>query len=498
MVAFSPDPGVPYADFRQACRGFKPSQLVPSLAKASAALGEPPFTRRDQMRRPPWGLAAAARESLLYGNEHRNKVPDDRALTALMQKFQLAYDLPEAEVRSDDFALSLMTRLSYEQVPWQESMFEEMSRSHAWIVEGLSTVETNVITEDSIAEMLGGFTLRQAIGATFMLQIGVFINEGTYNPGWLDMPHFADVLDIYPRHTIETIAERLTTTVPQFRADYTARAMGTKATARFDYNPLVATPFVDLGHGLPVAPAAKLVLRTVTPGGLYYAGIQHHGPDFADDLGHLFEDYIGRQLRLIDGAEVHPEIHYGRGGGFASVDWFVVMPGLVLLVEVKSRRLGPAARTGGPPLMAALTATLQKARRQLGTTVENLAEGTAAFGHIPRDRPMLGLIVTAEPFYTGPAFLVDHDIAVIPGGSLPNVPVAAVSARTIEALVTHSADAEALLLDLLARRGDGVLDTREIQNKKGRKNPILAAAFDSYPWPSSVEDAAPTPPVTGP
>ncbi len=442
------------------------------------------------MRRPPWGLAAAARESILYGNEHRNKLPDERALSALMHTFNLAYDLTDAEVRSDDFLLSMMTRLSYEQFPWQESAFEEISRSHAWIIEGISTVETKVITEESITEMLGGMTLREAIGATFLLQIGVFINKGTYNPGWLDMPHFADVLELYPRQTIETIAARLTTTVPAFRSDFAKHAVGTKAAARFDYNPLVATPFIDFGGGLPVAPAARLILRTVTPGGLYYAGMQHHGQAFANDLGVLFEDYIGRQLRLIDGAEVHPEIRFGRRGGSKSVDWFVVMPGLVLLVEVKSKRLGPAARTGGAPLLAALTDSLQKARTQLTNTVENLAKGTAAFSHIPRDRPMLGVIVTAEPFYTGPAFLLDHDVTLIPGDSLPDVPVAAVSARTIEALVTHGADVEALLLELLVRRGDGAVDTREIKNKNGHRNPLLMRAWDSYPWPDSVAEGA--------
>jgi hypothetical protein len=53
-------------------------------------------------------------------------------------------------------------------------------------------------------------------------------------------------------------------------------------------------------------------MRTVTPGGRYYSGIATYGSVFAEDFGQLFEHYIGRNLRLIDGAEVHPEISYGR------------------------------------------------------------------------------------------------------------------------------------------------------------------------------------------
>jgi hypothetical protein len=165
------------------------------------------------------------------------------------------------------------------------------------------------------------------------------------------------------------------------------------------------------------------------------------------------------------------------------VDWFVVLPGLVILVEVKSRRLGPAARAGGPALLESLAATLGGARRQLSTTVGHLAEGHEAFAHIPTDRPMLGLIVTAEPFYTGSVFLLDHDVAVIPGGALPDVPVAAVSAREVEWIVTHGADVEGLLLKQIADRGDGVVGLRNIGKKVGVENPILSAAWESYPWP---------------
>jgi hypothetical protein len=344
--------------------------LLPAIARASAALGEPPYSNAVKNQMPPWGLAAAARESLLHGNEHRSKPVDALALQALMRKFQIAMDLDDTDVEDENFLVRLMTRMTYEQFPYQESMFEELARSHAWMVEGLPDVETTVITEGSLAAMLDGVPLREAIGATFVLQVGAAQNGGVYKQSWLDQPNFAEVLKIYPRSNIEKMAARLTTTPEAFRAAFQEHSVGTATAARFDYNPLVATPFVDLGEGEPLAPATRLILRTVTPGGLYYAAWAEHGKAFADDLGGLFEHYIGRQLKLIDGAEVEPEIVFGKGGGNKSVDWFVILPNLVILVEVKSRRLGPAARAGDAALFSSLGDTLGGARKQLTRTVD--------------------------------------------------------------------------------------------------------------------------------
>lgn len=483
-MSYSPDPSLPWAAFRQACRAFRPSELVHVIARKSASLGEPPYGKAVTHGHPPWGLAAAARESLVFGNEYRSKAPDASALAALMRKFQIAMDISDAEARSQQFLLSLTTRMAHEQLPYQESMFEEVARSHAWMVQGLDAVPTKVITQQGLADMLDGVTLREAIGATFFLQVGAFQNHGIYDPGWLDQPNFTEVLEIYPRHTIETMARRLTTTVTDFKAAYQRHAVGTPSAARFDYNPLVATPFIDLGDGPVVAPATRLILRTVSPGGLYYAGLAHHGTPFAEDLGHLFEHYVGRQLKLIEEAEVHPEVVFGKGGGNKSVDWFVIMPKLVLLIEVKSRRLGPAAQAGDPKLIDALTASLGEARDQLGRTIDHLAQAHPAFVHIPTDRPMVAFIVTAEPFYSAGAYLMDHtDGPTIPGRGLPDVPVGAVSARQLESLVTHGAEVEDILLDLLAGRGNGVIGLLNVAKKQGTQNPILEKAWDSYPWP---------------
>ncbi|KAA0021763.1 hypothetical protein [Antrihabitans cavernicola] len=436
-----------------------------------------------KFQQPPWGLAAAARESLLHGNEHRDagKV-SEKALNALMSKFFNSEATPHLIPGDRGFLLSIVTPILYEQFPWQESIFEELSRSHALLLDGLDQVDTSVISAASMTELLGGMSLGDAIGATFFLQVGANMNGGVFDPDWLNQPNFEEVLHLFPRSNIEAMAERLTATRDEFKQDFKAQSLGVKRLARYDYNPLVRTPFVKLDQGLPVAPAPRLILRTVTPGGLFYSGVSKYGKAFADDLGALFENYIGRNLRLIDGADVHPEIVYGARGDKKSIDWFVVMPGLVLLVECKMKRLALGSRAGDPQLFEDLQKSLEKARTQLTRTVQNLAARTPEFRHIPTDRPMLGLIVSAEPIYSGSAYLIDHDTSVIPGGRLPDVPVAAVSARVVEMLVTHGADTENVLLELITRHVGVAISLSEIRPHADHDNAILTRAWQSYPF----------------
>jgi hypothetical protein len=53
----------------------------------------------------------------------------------------------------------------------------------------------------------------------------------------------------------------------------------------------------------------RAVYGRLTPG--YLCPPLRYGEGFARDLGHLFEQYIGRRLRLPPGAQVLGEVTYG-------------------------------------------------------------------------------------------------------------------------------------------------------------------------------------------
>jgi hypothetical protein len=73
--------------------------------------------------------------------------------------------------------------------------------------------------------------------------------------------------------------------------------------------------------------------RKLSPIELYYLGIKRWGPAFTRDMGKLQEDYIGRQLATLPGAQVHPEVTYTeKKNAIDGVDWIVVFDDLVLLV----------------------------------------------------------------------------------------------------------------------------------------------------------------------
>lgn len=475
-----------YRKFIKDCCAYRPSDLVPAIARVSASLGDTPHLDFSTSYRSLWGLAVAARESLLYGTEVPGKIVTDPRIERLMYRLFDAEALPDLRPGDSGFMLSALTPVLYEQFPWQESIFEEVARTYALMVDGLNHVATDVISEASLTELLDGVPLVQAVGATFVLHCLAYEHGGVYDPGRLDDEDFQEVFARYPRSAIEASARRLTATRAEFKADFDQHSHGNRKLAKYDYNPLVRTPFVALEGGLTVAPAPRLIMRTVTPSGLYYPGFDRFGPGFGNDLGRLFENYVGRNLDLIDGAEVHPEVEYGsKKQRKKSIDWFVVMPGLVLLIECKLKRLGLPARAGDAPLHTDLKGAVEKAYEQLTHSLDALAAKLPEFGHIPTDRPMLAMIVSAEPIYVGDAYLVDQHGASLSSGPFRDVPVATVSARQLEMLVTRGAGVEQQLLELIQKHVPGTAFALSgIAAHEGKINSILESAWAAYDFPS--------------
>ena len=180
---------------------------------------------------------------------------------------------------------------------------------------------------------------------------------------------------------------------------------------------------------------------------------------FTQDIGDLFEAYVGLQLQQFPDAEVIPEITYDADNK-RSVDWIVIWDDLVILVEAKATRLGLQARMGTDQLLVDLDRTLGKANRQIKVSSDCIRDGHAAFAAIPDDRPLMGLVVTLEPYFHVNS---SQTRALLPD---PGIPTIACSARELEQLVTvgmiesasallHgiAADAERYTFDLVACRG---------------------------------------------
>lgn len=254
---------------------------------------------------------------------------------------------------------------------------------------------------------------------------------------------------------------------------------------RYTPNPLRSRPLVR-GFGcdylIPVTPA---VLGKVSPMGLYYTGMEHFGSGseaferFAEDLGELFEHYVGRHLRLLPDAEVYHEIAYGKGGGQNSVDWIVVLPGLVLLLDAKAARpttrlrLGPQ-QTFGDELNQKLGKAIEK---QIPNTAKLIRDRHPKFAHIPHDRPMFGIVMTMEPYH-----LVNTPELrqVLPATDVPTV-VASVS-ELEDAVVATAPSLEEAILAQIEQPPPAGWSLRALADGRPVISPILDEAWALLPW----------------
>lgn len=468
-------------------RRYRPSDLLPALAELALVEAPEPASRTDlQVAIPPWAIATAARESVLWSNEHRRSVVDDDALRRIMNAHAR---IAEVDTTSDNIELlDVVTRIAYEQFPYQVSQSAEVSRSHALLVDGLGDVATTTFTPQTADRLLGA-PLGQMVGATFMLHALASSQGGWVDPGVLDNPAFEVIFEHWPREVIELRMEQLSSTFKEFKQRYDAAPKPPRGHERFAYNPLVDTPFLKMGDGRLLAPQPSLIMRTVTPEVLFYAGVKEFGSQaFGNDMGWLTQHYVGRQLRLLEpSVTLLPEVEYWVGKDRKdSVDWFLVFDSLVVMIEVKSARYGWFAQAAADGYRDRAHNPLVKGVDQLIKTAALLKEGRPEFAHIPTDRPLAGIVVTTEPFYMANTPWVREEVL-----SRADIPVTVASLNDIELMVCLPADdVERRLVMMIndPERMTHMLDAGMDLVGEDLRNPILVAAWEGYPWPEPSGD----------
>lgn len=411
----------------------------------------------------PWAISAIAKESALRAHEFLKAEIDDKGLERLVHLLNVSADLV-----SNPSAASLMTPMLYEQAPYQESLYEEIGRTHALMVHN---------EPDQVAiqwDDLLGIGLDEAIRASMVLHAWVVNNAGRFDPRILDMAHFQPVYKkVVPRQDLEITSRLLTATISelkQARADADERASIPNRLERYAFNPLKSTPLVNLGAKGIWAPQTMFVPRAFTGPNLYYRGLRMWGKTFADGLGDRTQRYVGRQLALLEGIRLYSEIEYGKSRH--SVDWLWVSDSAVILIECKAARLTLDAQAGGGSLSAVMHRYLGAARKQIDTTARLIHEGHPAFTAIPRDRPVIGLVTTAEQFYLAGTPFSGSD-------SSGEVSVTTLSLRDLEFLVGLSeSEAAKMVIDHAHPDGEGGrFGGAFSEGVRKRQNPILKEAW---------------------
>jgi hypothetical protein len=356
------------------------------------------------------------------------------------------------------------------------------------------------IVGDWDKELLGS-SVTEYVGAAFLLHAStVSGNRGVFDLGWLDQSQFADITSEVPADTLrQVIVEQYATDRTGFKAIADEAQKRSQAPGaefrRFGFNPLASRPVVSGLAETLLIPVPGLVLRKASPVGIYYAGLAKWGTRFTNDLGDLFESYVGRQLRLIPDARVEPEIAYGPDRERKlSVDWFVVCDDCVILIEAKSCGPTEAIRLGAPNATADLVRKLGHGIEQLNASAQLIRGREPGFEAIPDDRPLVGLVVTLEPF---PTVNNPWTAAAFPTSDIPYL---VASINEVENLVSITDESAATLLreHLADPEHVGWSLGSALVGHQYTENPILRQGWDSYPWsedqstgiPSGTLDAA--------
>jgi hypothetical protein len=307
--------------------------------------------------------------------------------------FTESHDNPKdgASMTEEDLAV-MLGRYSYEQFPYQSSVMEELARPYILFSDTDVPAKYLRPGPDEWQEMLGG-TIEQALGASFIIFVGVMQNSGVFDPAVFTADWYSQVDHAVPSEVGLRVLDLLTATVEEARDDGRSAPELPDYLQRYSYNPLVRTPLIDIGDGLRYAPKPQFVLRAMTTENLYYRGIRQWADDFGAALGMRVQAYTGRQLRHTGEHTVIDEFRWEqkKRGGVDSSDWFLVTPQVTVLIECKSARPGYTAKAGTPDGIEQANAVLGKAFGQIRNNADEIRAGNPAYAHIPADRPLVGL-----------------------------------------------------------------------------------------------------------
>jgi hypothetical protein len=390
-------------------------------------------------------------------------------------------ELGHSELNS---AFAILARLAYEQFHYQESAFSELTRPLAFFDDYSGRKQLEVVSASALTELIGA-PLAKALGAAILLHTSAQVNSGFFDAKWMDQQNFERVIAELPRHEVMAVIDSVfASSFDDFRRLDAEAAQRTPLPFldRYHFNPLTARPLLRLADGRLLAPVPQIIMRKLAPLELYYVGLDRWDQRFTRDMGELLEDYLGRQFTALQDATVYPEVTYKQKKNFVkSVDWIVVFTDLVVLVEAKATRAPAGVRAAGETAQEAYVRVLGEAFGQINRTHKAIQDGVSEFAHIPRDRPVIGMVGTLDPWYIANSLARSF----LPATDVPTI---VSSVRDIEYLVAVGQRRQVSgVLAEIVRDGDerqtwelGVALRDFYQH--GDRNPLLQRAWERLPF----------------
>ena len=471
---------VRYSEFESAVQQHDPLELLPIVANKSSRLPEFEGFAKAWERFAPWDLAGIARSSILTSNRSRSKAVTEDRLRRLRNLFEQIETTPQDDFKMVPFLLGK----AYEQSQYQLSAKEDLIRTTILMLE-TDIKYPNAKSASDWTPILNA-PFEDVALSTLSIYAVVRDQRGVFNREWVQQSYEANIHGLAPVTSVMGTLDRLTASVNEARQDGLNAAQLPGGLQKYGYNPLIKTPLIDLGNGNICAPQNSLVLRSFSPENLYYLGWKQWPKDFGREFGDRVEAYTGNQLNHTDQLEVLPEIRWGKSGNL-SVDWYLITPSATILIECKSARTTLTARAGDTTAVETISTKLTRGYEQINESVNQIMTGNSKFSAIPRDRPMIGLVVTAEPCYLANT---DDIRNLLPA---TEIPVLTVSLREIEHLSSLPGDVigDALLKvvnDPVLFTYDLYASIRDVIGREsfGLRNKLIDNAYLKYVMPEKL------------
>lgn len=468
-------------------RQHRRSDLLKAVADLNVRLERAAFRGDPRLRLPDvvqqFSLAGIARTALFTANEHRNHPV---TIADLFHMCDLYVNIAEKKPANDAGLASLKALLNpllYEQMTYQSTVQNDVGRSLVLLVDHANACST-AKSPAEWAEHLG-VPLETFLRLGFAMYVAALQNGGVINRAVLTMDHVAPIYTpLTPDQGLGVIDRWFAATPEQHRHE--GSRVEVKGAEKWSLNPLVAKPIVTLPNGDYVMPSPRLIVNRITPTGLYFITLEGFGRKFPDSLGCLFEEYVNTQLGLLNHADIRREISYGSPIK-KTVDFFVITPEVVLLVEVKASRPTQDTRFGSPDGDTDVRNKIGNAYTQIEQTARLLRSNHPAVATIPSDRPLCGLVVTLEPFNLIKTVFYEDLFE-----GLSSIPVLVESSNDFETAVAALSDAHDIGTRLLNAWTSTNKPVRSLNDAttglSTRNNPILHNAWNRFtePWSSEV------------
>lgn len=428
--------------YRSAVRKVDRDSLLVQAAAVTAQIARDELPDDlTHMGLTPWCVADVARTAVAWSRFERPEADLRTLLRLCNQCVQLADEGLIRDPTSTEGLGQVLARHFFEQFPSQRSIPGEIARAillFGSAVELPPGFAPEAMTPGWFESITDGLTLDEYVESLFLIATMTQQHNGGFSLDWLNGGEWDNLRDVIPFDAVRrTFTEHLVTTATALKeANRRFQEPLPAAQKKFAFNPLADTPFIEDVAPVPIAPWVQAIMRKAAPPSIYYMGTRALGDRFTRDLGQVFQHYVGRQLDLIPGAsQVIPEVRYGpRTAQRDSCDWFLDLPGALVLIECKARQPVESLRVGGVDWLNSVQSSIGKGIRQLNRShldIQAIAEREPA---LDPTKPRIGIVVTLEPFYADQNWIL--------ADRLPqrDLPMSVLSVGELESLVTLSAD----------------------------------------------------------